>query len=392
MELSSPQFQAIETLFKADPKTLEGVFGVELAREVRCFVAEALIPSEDQDSTKDKKPTSFVVERARLQHALSVLISSHSIFPVEKRHPFWGKRNQLPITFDLFQSWGALPLEINVLERFFPHFKLVALLAKLKMNPNEAELSPEERRQLDVLRLIEKMEADYRQELSRLEFYDLFSSKSRIPTFSQILATFTAEDLLAVVDQKFQGPKLILLPPISFRVKTRKRSLERAMNQYKIMPEQEKVWIDAIYEVEHEKDRPKVWQAFMVEGASRIHPQEQGFGDDPGNYLRERLRHFKALYQNSLVQGMDRWRYAHLMMSGLMTGQPLDEDGDRFQTVTLLNEEEQILSRIHPPVPNAGWSSESKRVNFLKNNLLDCVGRAAFRRCVGGVVPSTISA
>ncbi len=233
----------------------------------------------------------------------------------------------------------------------------------------------------DMERTIYRLEKEYDSALETQKAFQLLRSGEKAPDFDQVMKIFTPEML--VTAQSFQNPTLIL--------STKGRSfndLVSAMDAHKTMPEQGDVHAGKIFNDDQAKRPLENWGAYIVDGPRKMSVIREF--DDETLILRERLKRFAEYKEANKLSGMNRWKYAQLMMQALKDGKPIDSEC----TWTMLDEDPALSNII---VPNAHWDQNDNRISFLNQ---DCVvsffwiflgdqgGYNWFRRSVGGDVPN----
>lgn len=231
----------------------------------------------------------------------------------------------------------------------------------------------------DVLQLAEalRLEEAYREALETHKDFQLLRAGQRVPSFNRIMSVFTPEMLTGA--KKFQRPRLTLC--------TRGRSFEdliSAIDAHRFLPRQGQVSVSCEpyrYKYVNGAHELPNWRAYIVEG-----PEEIGVHDFDRveNIISTRLTRFAEYKKASGVTGMDRWRYAQLIMQVFRQGEPIDTDA-----WTMLDEEPG--SRGSYTVLRAGcpvtWGGNTPHFDFdsacYRND------DNSFRRSVGGIVPGT---
>ena len=225
----------------------------------------------------------------------------------------------------------------------------------------------------EVRQLVEslKLEEGYAEVLDTQKVFQLLKAGEKAPDFGQVLRTFTPEMLTAAGD--FQNPTLELT--------TKCRSfndLITAMDGHKSMDGQRDVYVDDLYK-KHASQRPENWGAHIIETPTNVDVQDF---DDTELILGERLKRFSKYKKAAKVGGMDRIKYAHVMMQALKEGRPIDD-----KLWTILDEDPALSDSL---VPFALWDpfSDYRRVGFSWLHPGDVHGDFRFRRSVGGDVPN----
>lgn len=224
----------------------------------------------------------------------------------------------------------------------------------------------------EVKELVEslRLEKGYAEELERHQFFELLRTGEKAPDFGQVLRTFTPEMLAAA--QSFQNPELRLITKgHSFN------DLVTAMDGHKIMRDQKDVYVDGIYK-EHASRKPEQWGAHIIEAPTNVDVQDF---DDTDLALGERIKRFteyKESRKSAKVGGMDRLKYAHLMMQALKKGEPIDDE-----LWTMLDEDPALSNS---DVPLAFWYPNFRVVYFVWGHSGVRDGGSRLRRSVGGIV------
>jgi hypothetical protein len=200
-----------------------------------------------------------------------------------------------------------------------------------KPEPTKAEI----RKMVESLRL----EDGYTDAMETQKCFQLLKAGEKTPYFDQVLNVFTPKMLTWA--QKFQNPTLIL------RLKDRSfNDLISAMDGHKTMEEQGRVHVDEPYH-EYADHKPDQWGAYIVDGEPEM---ETLFFDDTERTLNDRCKLYAEYKCVNGLSGMDRLKYAQLMMQSLKQGNPIDAEWTR----TLLDEDPSF-SITH--APNAFWHS-----------------------------------
>ncbi len=226
-------------------------------------------------------------------------------------------------------------------------------------------------------------EEGYRAAIDTQRAFGLLRPSQRYPDFGKVLDSMLPRMLRFA--STFQSPMPILA--------TKGRSfydLVAAMDMHMSAPEE--AYLDDSFRDCYAVRRSRHWGVYFIEAPAKVQAQEF---DDPTLKRADRLEAFnwyKASHEASRrrfkimetlfgrrgnaegVGGMDRWKWAHLMMlSRLKEGQPIDAHGH-----TMLDEDPALSAS---EVPIACW--DSRQVAFCLR-YSDCTGEGSwFRRSVG---------
>ena len=213
-----------------------------------------------------------------------------------------------------------------------------------------------------------KLEEGYIRALDTQKCFQLLKGE-KAPDFGQVLKTFTPEMLAAA--RNFQNPEL--------RLVTKGRSfndLIAAMNAHKTIPDQRNAYVEKEYK-KHADLKPENWGAHIIEAPKNADRQDF---DDITLTLGERLTAFTKYKETAKVGGMDRLKYAHLMMQAMMRGKPIDDE-----SWTMLDEDPR---RPRTGISNAVWASNNGWVVFRYLPRVCTHDGIRLRRSVGGDVPN----
>ncbi len=185
------------------------------------------------------------------------------------------------------------------------------------------------------------------------------------PPLEQALNSFSLEQWLAV--EHLRQPALLLVPPLDFSVCC--SLLGRGQ-----IPPRESMSVHGVY-TQYEHPAPRVWQAWVVESEQNISERPADLNQDVVEHVSEEERTRPAH-----VNGMDRYRYAWLMVDSRNLGWPVDSG-----TQTILNADAAYQAGCHG-VPIAFSIPVIERVyfdwyQFRQDHRLP---RGRLRRAVGG--------
>lgn len=217
-----------------------------------------------------------------------------------------------------------------------------------------------------------RLEDGYYDAVRTQETFKLLKPGEKAPDFTQVMKVFTSEMLQAA--QRFQEPRLILITKgCSFD------DLLDAMDTHKIIPSQTNSFVADPY-LRFPAQRPENWGAYIVEGAKVMNAHNFDYVELS---FRKRLEQFATHKRANGLSGMDRFKYAQLMMQTLKEGEPIDAD-KWFGTI--LDEDPAL---VHSYVPYAWWYPNVRRVEFTLTESRSRFDYYRFRRSVGGEVPSS---
>lgn len=237
----------------------------------------------------------------------------------------------------------------------------------------------------EVKELVEslKLEEGYAEAMETHKFFRLLKTRENAPDFGQVLKAFTPEMLVAAQD--FQEPTLELTTKgrsfnelvaaiDSHREKLNGRIIPYVDNPRRLNP----TYVDDLFK-RRTTQKPEHWGAYIVEGRKEMDLHDF---DDIKLTLKERLKRFADYKKATGVQGMDRLKYAHVMMQKLKYGEPIDA-----KSWTVLDEDPALSDSR---VPRAQWvpgGSAHVRFRWFRPERQRDNGR--FRCSVGGDVPNT---
>jgi len=185
------------------------------------------------------------------------------------------------------------------------------------------------------------------------------------PSFEKVMSAFRPEEL--EIASRFQKPTLLLIPETSFASKV------KALDAHKQGMQQNNTYVDTIY-TDSGFDKITGWRAVIVDGARVMEAYE---GDDPDLRFDERIKNRKAARRPG-EKGMDRHRYALLMMEAIRNGNPIDQ-----KLFTLLEDDPALSDSL---IPIAGFRKHDCSIFFRLNGLKNVHGYAQLRSSVGGDV------
>ncbi len=251
----------------------------------------------------------------------------------------------------------------------------------------------------DITELVKKpeLETQYGERLDTLKHYGFLTESGEVkegdvacPFFEKAMSTFKPEEL--EIASHFQKPTLLLIPETSFAAKV--KALDAQKKNYsntfqllraKVMTlllslkinrqgmQKNDTYVNEIYtDSDSGSDKIIGWCAVIVDGAQEMEAYE---GDKLDSGFDERIRNRKET-RKSGEKGMDRHRYALLMMEAIRNGNPVDKE-----SYTLLDDDPALSPS---DVPGANFNPNSRRVRFSRFRSGNVSGGAQFRSSVGG--------
>ncbi|MBU1092749.1 hypothetical protein KJ836_03740 [Patescibacteria group bacterium] len=237
-------------------------------------------------------------------------------------------------------------------------------------------LEAKEGKPVDAAELVNKLEleAQYSERLNTLKHYGFLDESGeakegnvKVPTYEEAMATFKPEEL--EIASNFQKPTLLLIPETSFEAKV------KAMDAHKQGMQENNTYVNEIYsETDSGSDKITGWRAAIVDGAQEMKAYE---GDKLDLRFDKRIEARKATRKEG-EKGMDRHRYALLMMEAIKNGNPVDKE-----LYTLLDDDSALSDSN---VPGANFYPAVRRVRFYWYDPDGVSGDARFRSSVGGDV------
>ena len=219
-----------------------------------------------------------------------------------------------------------------------------------------------------------EMEAQYGERLNTLKHYGFLDESGeakegdiKAPTYEEAMATFKPEEL--EIAGNFQKLTLFLIPETSFEAKV------KAMDAHKQGMQENDTYVNKIY-TDSDSGSEKItgWRAVIVDGAQEMEAYE---GDKLDLRFDKRIEARKATRKEG-EKGMDRHRYALLMMEAIRNGNPVDKN-----LYTLLDDDPALSDS---GVPDASFFAVRRGVDFAASDPDFVDGNARFRSSVGGGV------
>jgi len=217
-----------------------------------------------------------------------------------------------------------------------------------------------------------KLETQYYGCLETLEYYGFLNGSGEVgeddippPSYEEAKTTFKPNEL--AIARGFQKPILLLIPEISLE------ALVKATDAHKQIEQGSDTVITYSTYTDSRSDKITGWRAVIVDGA---HEMEAYDGNQPDLKSDERIEVRKAARKKG-EKGMDRYKYALLMMDAVRNGKPID--GNLY---TVLDDDPVILDLWRVPI--AGFCLGSGRIFFAWDH--DIGESAQFRSSVGGDV------
>lgn len=243
----------------------------------------------------------------------------------------------------------------------------------------EALETSDDTKPADMPELIRQLnlEAQFGERFNTLKHYGFLTENGEAkegdiqsPSFEKAMSAFKPEEL--EIASNFQKPTLLLIPETSFEAKV------KAMDTHKQGMQENDTYVNEIYtdsDSDSGSDKITGWRAVIVDGAQEMEAYE---GDKLDLRFDKRIEARKAS-RKSGEKGMDRHRYALLMMEAIRNGNPVDKG-----LYTLLDDDPALSDSSY--VPFADFIPDSRRVGFGAF-LPDCVSvNARLRSSVGGDV------
>ncbi len=161
----------------------------------------------------------------------------------------------------------------------------------------------------------------YKECLNTLKCYGFLAENGEVkegdiqsPSFEKAMGTFKAEELK--IASSFQKPVLLIIPETSFDAKVKALDAHRQGLQ-KSPTYVSKEFIDS----DSGSERITGWRAIIVDGIQRAEVYE---GDQRDLRINDRIKARKDARRKG-EKGMDRHRYALLMMVTIRNGNPVDD-------------------------------------------------------------------
>lgn len=186
-----------------------------------------------------------------------------------------------------------------------------------------------------------------------------------VPAFEAIQGAFNAEKREAI--SGFREPALILVPNVSFEAKVRAIGASGIASRTCV---NESVFGSVCKD--EGQEQTTFWQPVVIESEQEM---DTASFDDPSLTLRDRIDAVRGNC-SAHVSGIDRDRYAILMMHALRKGKPID-----CRTWTILDRDSALDGST---VPHGGW--DVHRVRFDRCCVDDVSEGARFRFSVVGDV------
>jgi len=243
----------------------------------------------------------------------------------------------------------------------------------IKRDQLESLLSQKDEAMPEALnRLIEDLKEQYEDRLETMQYYGILPKKddadeqyAPFPTCASALNSFSEEEL--EVARSFMNPVLLLVPENSFMAKV------RALNSGKHLILYDETFVDYHFmDLDTESEGIAGWRPVIVEGYD---PSTDEPTDDAGLRFDERIR-AKKEERKACEKGMDRHKYAMLMLESIKSGEPIDQN-----SFTILDDDE-ALSR--EGVPYACFDKGYHEADFYWGSPGRIDPRARFRSSVGG--------
>jgi len=219
-----------------------------------------------------------------------------------------------------------------------------------------------------------KLKSQYSERLMTLQHYGFLTEAGKskegdvpVPSYEKAMSNFKPEELEIV--RHFQKPMLLLIPETSFAAKV------KALDARKQGMQKNDTYVDNIFtKTDSGSDKITGWRAVIVDGAHEMDAYE---GDNLGLSFDERIKNRKEA-RKSGEKGMDRHKYALLMMEAIRNGDPVDKE-----LYTLLDDDPALSVSS---VPGASFDPDDREVDFDARYPVLVRGYARFRSSVGGDV------
>jgi len=219
-----------------------------------------------------------------------------------------------------------------------------------------------------------KLKSQYSERLITLQHYGFLAEAGKskegdvtVPSYEKAMSTFKPEEL--EIASRFQKPVLLLVPETSFAAKV------KALDAHKQGIQEGDTYVNDIY-TDSDSGSEKItgWRVFIVDGAQEMETYE---GDNLDLRFDKRIKNRKTARKPD-EKGMDRHRYALLMMEAIKNGDPVDK------RLYILLDDDPALSASY--VPRALFGLGVRGVSFGCNNPDLITDNARFRSSVGGDV------
>ena len=221
---------------------------------------------------------------------------------------------------------------------------------------------------------VKKLEPQYDERLETLKYYGFLDKNGKAkkgdvppPSVEKAMSAFKPEEL--EIASSFQKPTLLLIPETSFAAKV------RALDTHKQGIQKKDTYVHDNYtRTDSGSHKITGWRAVIVDGAQEMEAYE---GDNLDLIFDKRIKNRKTARKPG-EKGMDRHRYALLMMEAIKNGDPVDKE-----LYTLLDDDPALSDSY---VPGARFLPDSRGVYFYVYHSDRVDGSARFRSSVGGDV------
>ena len=220
-----------------------------------------------------------------------------------------------------------------------------------------------------------ELETQYGERLNTLKHYGFLDEQGeakegdiKAPTYEEAMATLKPEEL--EIASRFQKPTLLLIPETSFAAKV------KAMDAHKQGLQENDTYVNEIYgKTDSGSDKITGWRVVIVDGAQEMEVYD---GDKLDLRFDKRIEARKGARKEG-EKGMDRHRYALLMMEAIRNGDPVDKE-----LCTSLDDDPALSDSY---APSASFVPDLRRVvSFTWDDPVDLCGDVRFRSSVGGDV------
>ncbi|MBU1018288.1 hypothetical protein KKA33_04655 [Patescibacteria group bacterium] len=242
----------------------------------------------------------------------------------------------------------------------------------------------------DLIRQL-NLEVEYSERLNTLKHYGFLNKLGEVkegdvaqPSFEKAMSVFKLEEL--EIASNFQNPIFLLIPETSFAVKV------AALNAHKQDVLESDTYVNEIYsKTDSGSEKITGWRTVIVDGyvdklCTTVSPpgwtigwraHRLNKGDDFNSKLVNRIKKRRKA-RKPCEKGMDRHRYALLMMEAVRNGNPVDK---KFSTIL---DDDSVL--LNSDVLIANFWYLSSRIDFGAYHPHDHNNLARFRSSVGGDV------
>lgn len=196
------------------------------------------------------------------------------------------------------------------------------------------------------------------------------SGNVKSPGFEKVMGAFSPAEL--EIAKTYQTPVLLLIPETSFS------AMIKAINAHPIKNQIDSKVTGEFYDNDNGSNKITGWRVSIVDGTRIIETYEGDLNmSEMFPFVRKRVEKRKADRLPG-EKGMDRKKYAMLMMESMKACQPVDIVG---RTVL---DDDPLLSDSYVPIGGMdNYSPETVRV-YMAKEICDISGFTFFRSSVGG--------